>query len=336
MEKRYLSVLRTAGWAALAAAAVTFGVAFTPLRAVEGFALLVALPDRLLALGSGVVAVAAGLLARRDRDAWRRWLLLAGVGLVLSAAFAGRVVSQGLANPTPAIPEPGLRILSWNAQGVPPGEIAERAYEVIKPRDVDVLVLPEGLAEQVSEQLGALGWSHELFDVTGTAALVRSDLARDAGYKVLPGNPPWAGLTVAPEHPTATTPVIVAAHVQQPSPGNVAVRNEHLDWVRSVCEGDYVIAVGDFNSTLNHLDGGRIGRCADVASAVGAGATATWPTWLPSWMGISIDRALVSPPYAPGRFSFEVLYDVDTSGGQGWGMGEGSDHWPILVEAPAN
>ncbi len=57
---------------------------------------------------------------------------------------------------------------------------------------------------------------------------------------------------------------IVAAHVQQLSPGNVAIRNEHVEWVRSVCDGrDYVLAVGDFNSTANHLDGGRIGRCAD-------------------------------------------------------------------------
>ncbi len=57
---------------------------------------------------------------------------------------------------------------------------------------------------------------------------------------------------------------IVAAHVQQLSPGNVAIRNEHVEWVRSVCDGrDYVLAVGDFNST--------------------AGASAGAPTTGPSW-----------------------------------------------------
>jgi endonuclease/exonuclease/phosphatase family metal-dependent hydrolase len=319
----------------LVGAAFALVAAFTPLRSAEVFALLVAPPDRLFALALLVVGAGSLVAWWRDRRAGRRWLPLGGAALLLCVLFVGRVVVQGVANDVPTESTPALRVLSWNAQGVHPAEIAERADAVIRQRTVDVLVLPEGMGEWVSNNLDVLAWEHELFEVDGVSVLIRADLAHDAGYEATPGGPPWAGMALTPRLPAAATPVIVAAHVQQPSPGNVAIRNEHVEWVRSVCDGrDYVLAVGDFNSTANHLDGGRIGRCADVASAVGAGATATWPTWLPPWAGISIDRAMVSPPYAADRFGVHVLYDIDTSGGDGWGTGRGADHWPILVEVP--
>ena len=162
--------------------------------------------------------------------------------------------------------------------------------------------------------------------------MVRTSLAARAGYRIVPGNPPWAGLAIQPKNTSAVTPTIVGVHVQQPSPGNLSVRAEHLSWVQGICDReDYVLAVGDFNATLNHLSQASLGRCRDIGVQHRAGASSTWPTWLQFWWGFSIDRAMVSPPYDEKKTTFEILRDVDTSGVPGWGNGSGADHWPIIV-----
>ena len=331
------SPLPAFGWVIVGTLAGLWVLAFTPLRSVEGVAPLVA-PDRLAALIALAVAVLSGMAARRREPNRRGRVALMVVALLVCCLFTSRVLVQGIGTVVPAHGESALRVLSWNAAGVHPAEIAQRLHEVVVRRDVDVLVLPETggeVARIVSDRLDLLGWDHALFESEATSVFVRDVLADEAGYLLLPENPPWAGIAVKPRRPSAETPLIVAVHVQQPSPGNVAVRNEHLGWVESLCAGsDFVLAVGDFNTTPNHLDEGRLGRCADVAVAVGAGAASTWPTWLPEWLGISIDRAMVGPPYAPGGFGFEVLRDIDTDG-PGMGSDDGADHWPILVEVTA-
>ena len=331
---RRVSRLQGTAWAVVLGAGTVWVIALTPLRSTEGFALLVALPGRPMALTLLGLAIGFGWAARQEQSRMQ-WLALSTAALMVCCLFIGRAVAQGLSNAVPAASAPALRALSWNTQGVDPGTIADRVDEVIRERSIDLIVMPEGLAHRVAENLDHLGWSNLMFRTEETAVIMRADLAREAGYKVISGNPPWAGVAITPTTPTAATPIIVAVHIQQPSPGNVEVRNEHLDWVHSLCDGsDYVLAVGDFNSTVNHLYDRRIGACVDVASSVGAGAASTWPTWLPSWAGISIDRALVSPPYVPELFGFEVLHGFDTSGSDGWGSGRGSDHWPILIEVP--
>ncbi|AQP46684.1 hypothetical protein BW730_03215 [Tessaracoccus aquimaris] len=331
------SPLLVVGWVTVGTLATLWVLAATPLRSVEGVAPLVA-PDRVAALIALTVALLSGLAARRMGPARRRLVVLLVASLLVCGLFVGRVLVQGTHSVVPAHGEPTLRVLSWNAAGVHPADIAQRFHEVAVRRDVDVLVLPETgdeIARMVSDRLDLLGWDHAMFEDGATSVFVRDALATEAGYVLLPGNPPWAGITVKPRRASAETPFIVAVHVQQPSPGNVAVRDEHLAWVESLCAGsDFVLAVGDFNSTPNHLDSGRLGRCADVALAVEAGAASTWPTWLPSWLGISIDRAMVGPPYEPGTFGFEVLRSVDT-GGPGLGSDDGADHWPILIEVTA-
>ena len=203
---------------------------------------------------------------------------------------------------------------------------------------MDVIVLPEtgdAIANQVFDEFERLGWDSAGFTEEATAVIMRSDLAALGDYRVLPGRPAWAGFAVAPRIPSATTPITLAPHIQQPSPANLVGRAEHLARAEGVCqESDFVVAVGDFNSTLNHSDGTRLGRCSDVAAASGAGASATWPTWLPAWVGISIDRAMVGEAFEPHEASFEVLRDVPSDGVEGWGSGSGADHWPILVTLP--
>ena len=80
--------------------------------------------------------------------------------------------------------------------------------------------------------------------------------------------------------------------------------------------------LGDLNTTLNHLPGAKLGACRDVAAAHGAGAASTWPTWLPSWLGVAIDRFLVGEAYDAENATFRVRDDVEV---------HQADHRPIEV-----
>lgn len=334
---RPLSFLNALILAVFSGLILTWLIPFTPLRSFEVTAIL-ASPDRAFATVLALLSIFALLAAWRSPEHRKRWLLTALVGLVATALFVGRVWHQGTDGEVPSAANPALRILSWNAQGVAPVEIADRLWREIEHESIDAIVLPEtgdAIAEMVSDRLDILGWRHVLFEREATSVLMRNALAQDGQYSLLEGNPPWAGITVAPRQATARTPTFVAVHVQQPSFGNIQIREEHISWVQEACAHDYVIAVGDFNSTLNHLDNATLGQCVDVSASLGAGAAGTWPTWLPHWLGLSIDRAMVSHPYKPTEFGFKVLYHFDTSGQNGWGTGAGADHWPIVVEVPA-
>lgn len=295
----------------------------TRLRQWEVFAILVA-PDKAIALAVGVVALSA-LGIGIARTGWRALIPVAVAGLFVACLYGGRVLSQGVADPLPAR-RGGLVVLSWNAQDTPPSDIVSAVAPVLHDRNVRVVILPEtgsSAGQRVSAGLAELGWGNHYFGPEATGVLIRSDLAEAGGYELVPGNPPWAGLTVAPSTPSVGTPVVLAAHIIQPSLGNVDVRRKQLRWVRRTCrDNEFVLAVGDFNATLNHLPGDRLGACADVAVAQGAGAASTWPTWLPPWLGISIDRALVGPPLGREQAAVEILRGLDTAG---------ADHWPILV-----
>lgn len=317
------------------AAALLWVVGITPLRTVEGLAMLVAV-DVVL----GVAVLAIGLVslwfAVRRKRARRAWTWLVVGSILVAGAFVARPAAQGLSSRSEPMREPVISFLSWNAQGVDPGGIASRVLPVIAERNVAVLVLPEtggAVAQAVSEALRLAGWSHSLFEREATSVFIQSTLAEAKGYRVEDGNPPWAGLQVSPRSPSSSAPVIVAVHVQQPSPGNHAVRESHLQWIEGIChDREYVVALGDFNSTPNHLINGGLGRCADVALANGNGAASTWPTWLPAWLGISLDRAMVGPPFAADGMGFEILRSFDVGGSPSWGSGRGADHWPIVLE----
>ena len=200
----------------------------TRLRQWEVFAILVA-PDKVIALSVGVAALLAlgcGIFGRR-----RRVLIpVAIAGLLVSSLYGGRVLVQGVIDPPPPT-QGGLTVLSWNAQDTSPADIVSAIASVVRDRDVEVIILPEtgSLAgRRVSDGLRELGWSNEYFGPEATGVLIRSDVAETGGYGLVPGNPPWAGLTVAPATASAGTPVILAAHITQPSLGNVDVRGKQL------------------------------------------------------------------------------------------------------------
>lgn len=292
--------------------------------------------DLVLALVSFFLVLLIVGLAIRRRFERRRWLVAGIACLLVLTAYIARPLSQGLASQAAVTGKSRVTFMSWNAQGVDPGDIADRVLPVLLERDIDVLVLPEtggAVADTVSEALSLNNWRHTMFEREATSVFIRAELAESEGYELQDGNPPWAGILVSPLSPSLTAPVIVAVHVQQPSFGNLEVRESHLEWIRGVCDRQlYVVAVGDFNATPNHLPEGMLGGCVDVALNNGGGAASTWPTWLPPWLGISLDRMMVGPPYAASDGGFEVLRGFDISGRDGWGTGAGADHWPVVYE----
>lgn len=287
-------------------------------------------PDAVHALVWSMIAVVLATLG-----IWKRTRLavpVVALALIAGCLFGGRTMAQGLESGyVETASSAGLRALSWNAAGVDPPDIARRLFTKVEEADVAVVVLPETGdrgAEAVSAELTRLGWNHTLLGTEATSILIDKKLDDDSGYELMEGNPPWAGVAVRPSEPGRSNPVIVATHIQQPSPGNLETRIQHLEWVTQICDVErFVLAMGDFNATLNHLPGARLGGCSDIAAAQGAGAAATWPTWLPAILGISIDRAMVTDAYEPAEASFAVLRDFDTSGRGAFG----ADHWPILV-----
>ncbi|MBP3977012.1 endonuclease/exonuclease/phosphatase family protein [Microbacterium sp. BLY] len=103
--------------------------------------------------------------------------------------------------------------------------------------------------------------------------------------------------------------------------GKVLARDRPI----SLCEGDeYIVIIGDFNTTINSMGGSTLGSCTDVASMHGAGAGATWPTILPPIMGVAIDRFLVGRAYSPAEATMHIQRSVT-----------GSDHWAITGSIPA-
>lgn len=307
--------------------AILWFLPWTPAREWTIVTMLIAI-DKPISCAA-LVSVLAFIWAARK--GWRRPLsiTMASASLVVAGLFGGRTFAQGIENPAVSIPENHvLTAISWNAAGVHSGEVAERIFDNVTRYSADVVVLPETgwlAGENASAVLSAAGFENTVFapDYTATSILLNTDLAEKGRYELDTSSPPWAGLVIRPERPSAETPIIIGTHLQQPSPGNVTTWREHLAWVEGLCnESPYVIAVGDFNATLNNLGGDTVGACTDIAAQHRAGATSTWPSWLPSFLGVSIDRGLLGPAYSPENSTFSVLDDVDT---------HGTDHRPILI-----
>lgn len=312
-----------AGWVVAVAAAVAWVLPYSPAMGWPVVAQLVAI-DKPLTAALVASAVAAGVAGAVRRE--RAWIIVAAAVAVVAALFAGRVLGvQGVAAGS-APTDGSLVALSWNADGVSPGEVADTVSGLLNEHSADVVVLPETgwkSGELVRDLLVDLGHEVAVFapQSTATSVILTAELARQ--YRVADGTPPWAGVELVPTNPSPGLPVIVATHLQQPSPADVQTWHEHLGWVRAACDRTpYVLVLGDMNTTLNHLPGSSLGGCRDVAAAEGAGASSTWPTWLPDWLGVSIDRFMIGPGYTSHDATFMIARDVELAG---------ADHWPIVV-----
>jgi hypothetical protein len=314
---------------AAAIGAAAFCVPLTPLRSAPVFTQIAAIDPMGLCVAAVIaVGCAIWLVACLRRGGDRRPALVALTAFtVLATLFAVRIQAQGVADGVSPPDDSGLRIVAWNAGDAGQDDLVDRLDSLLDTTSAQIVVLPE-TGWKTAQIVGAELHGHDLrvFEWEGTATSVLMDdgLAADGEYAIdVSSTPPWAGLVVRPAHPSARFPVIVAAHFQQPSADTTRTWSDHVRWAAAMCDSSpFVIIVGDLNTTLNQLDGSHIGACRDVAAARGAGAAATWPTWLPAAAGISLDRFMVGREWNPQQQTFRVLRGI---------VSPGADHWPIEV-----
>jgi endonuclease/exonuclease/phosphatase (EEP) superfamily protein YafD len=246
------------------------------------------------------------------------------VALLVSAGISAAIVmARGLVNAEPAIARPDqLRIFSWNTNGalVTPDAIASAAAAV----HANVVVLPDissGDERRILDAFTAHQIPMQPRSVPASGAkvlvLISSSLDRSDAVSVGTGMKSRS-LVVRPND--STLPTFVAIHAEKPLLSGSASWDADLTWVADICRSDNVIAIGDFNATLDGFGGDRLGSCRDAATSVDAGSVGTWPTSVPVWLAMPIDHVLVTPQWMVD--SFTVLTDHDASGAR---------HRPILA-----
>lgn len=287
-----------------------------PLRInrVVPFAALVSLRDALTVLACvGFVITVASLLWRRSRPV----VTPLAVGLLVLTVISGTVVtSRGFANPEPAPPTAGqLRILSWNTNGdlVAPSAIAALAARL----RANIVVLPDAdIARTASSYADAFQATHYPMRL----AAAPGPSAQIAVYITAPYNNRYDHVVTGPNPDkaqritsnTADLPTIVALHAAQPTFHGTKQWNTDLSWVADQCRSGQVVAVGDFNATVDGFGTSALGDCADAAAARQAGSVGTWPTTAPTWLGMPIDHILATSGWHAQ--SFTVINDQDHSG----------------------
>lgn len=260
--------------------------------------------------------------------------------LVFSLVSGGIHVARGLDTSQRIDGETDdLIVLTWNTLGDEPG--ADEIARIIDETGADAVMLPEttqalgvGVAERLRDR-GNPFWvlSNDYspsYGALNTTLLVSTALGEyradgsAGGTRTLP--------TVVARPVDGDGPVLISTHPVAPVPQQMRNWRADLEFVAGLCDGsDSVVMAGDFNSTVDHWwqfrteldDGGMgdLGVCRDAASAVGAGAVGTWPTWAPPWLGANIDHVVATPDWTP--VAARVLTGLDDSG---------TDHRPVLVQ----
>lgn len=243
--------------------------------------------------------------------------------------FAGRNLAQGVGDGSLSDGTGAIAFISWNSGEVDTQSVADQITPMIRDVKADIVVLPEVgwvTGEEVGRMLDSQGFPNQTFapESATTSVLLSAALSSNGRYSSDDNTPAWAGVVLRPERVSAATPVIVGVHLQQPGLTSADTWQTHLQWVRDLCENnEYIVVIGDFNSTVNSMGGSTLGGCRDVASAHGSGAGATWPTMLPPIMGIAIDRYLIGDGYSPEEATMRIQRSLT-----------GSDHWAITGTVP--
>ncbi|WP_425844753.1 endonuclease/exonuclease/phosphatase family protein [Agrococcus sp. TSP3-2-1] len=288
----------------------------------------------------GVIGIALVLaLIALGFVGWRRVrpfvLGIVSLLLVFSLVSGGIHASRGLDDGQSIDRDSGdLVVLTWNTLGDEPG--VDEIARVIDETGADAVMLPETTLELgvgVAELLRGRGnpfwvhtsWVDPAYGALNTTLLISAALGEyttdlSAGdTRTLP--------TVVARPDDGDGPVFVATHPVAPVPQQMRNWRADLEFVASLCDGsESVVMGGDFNSTLDHwwglrAEGGDLGVCRDAASAVGAGAVGSWPTWAPPWLGAQIDHVVATPDWEP--VAARVLTGLDDVG---------TDHRPVIVQ----
>lgn len=255
--------------------------------------------------------------------------------VVFMLVSGGIHVSRGL-DTSQSIDRDGddLVVLTWNTLGDEPG--VEEIARVIDETGADAVMLPEttlqlgvGVAELLRDR-GNPFWVHTTgyspsYGALNTTLLISVALGEYTTDSTIGGTRTLPTVVARPDD--GDGPVLVSAHPVAPVPGQMRNWRADLEFVAGLCDGsESVVMAGDFNSTLDHwwgtrAEGGDLGVCRDAATAVGAGAVGTWPTWAPPWLGATIDHVVATPDWEP--VAARVLTGLDETG---------TDHRPVIVQ----
>lgn len=303
------------------------GLCLAALLMVAGLLLILAVPLRinravpfpaLLGPRNALTAFAcAGFVVAAAGSSWRQARPIAAplaVGLLVPSVISAIVVgARGFANPEPAPPSAGqLRILSWNTNGdlVDPSDIAVLAARV----RANIVVLPDaGTATSYGGAFRNAKYPMRLVATPGPsteiAVFAAAPYSTDYDH-VETGPDPDKTLRITSD--TANLPTLVALHAPQPTWHGTQQWNTVLNWVENQCRSGQVVAVGDFNATIDSFGTSTLGNCVDAASARQASSVGTWPTIAPTWFGMPLDHVLATPGWRLQTFT--VITDQDHSG----------------------
>ncbi|SDR74085.1 endonuclease/exonuclease/phosphatase family protein [Agrococcus carbonis] len=330
-------MLGIVGWLLALVIAACLAVAAWP----QGFGLEQApVVAQVVSLRIGVVGIALVLaLLLLCFVGWRRVrpFVLGVVAMLLAFALAstGIHLSRGIdASQTIAADGDDLVVLTWNTAGDEPG--VDEIARVVDETGADAVMLAEttlplgvGVAERLRER-GNPFWVHTThydpeYGALNTTLLISTRLGEYTTDSTVGGTRTLPTIVARPDD--GEGPVLVSTHPVAPVPHQMRNWRADIEFVAGLCDGrDSVVMAGDFNSTLDHWwatreDGGDLGVCRDAATAVGAGAVGTWPTWAPPWLGPVIDHVLATPDWTP--VAARVLTGLDDAG---------SDHRPVVVQ----
>lgn len=267
------------------------------------------------------------------------------LALVLGAAAVvngGVLAARGLGSDAmPEKTETSIRVLTWNTAGS--ATTADTIAQIAVAMRADIVTLPETTiqtGEQVAvtmRELGAPMWAHHAaygeygvdgWDATSTTMLISPELG---DYSVIASSQDGTSNTSTVPSAVAMPvdgqgPTVVAAHAVAPRGEYMQAWRDDLQWLADQCASGNVILAGDFNATLDHMqgmgvDGGVLGRCGATTVETGNGAVGTWPTALPALLGAPIDHILATPEWTATGSA--VLTSLD---------GQGGDHRPLVVQ----
>ena len=285
------------------------------------FAQLIAFRPWLLVIGIGIV-VALGLVLRLVRAARATVAPFAAGGLAVLLVGAAIVLPRAMADPAPTT-GPALTVLAFNAfeGNADPAQLAALITEQ-QPDLVSISEAGENYLRTFRPLVEPLGYRAEISattrsDVASVTLLVANRLG-EASIRV------GTESTAFPYLETTGGELgelrFVAYHAAAPVRRWMSRWRSDLALLAQWCRaGTPAIVAGDFNATLDHspLRAGMAG-CADAADQRGAGLV---PTWSPSegtqLFGPQIDHVIATEGIVAETFS---VHDI-----------EGSDHRAVLT-----
>lgn len=286
---------------------------------ITPFAQVVSFRPYVLVGVAALVLVLAGLSWR-----FRRLIPAAVVLLVVLAVGVAMTVPRTQASPLPA----GGRALSVLAFNTLDGsaDVSELA-EVIRTERPDLAALIEvgqAYRDRLAPLVEPLGYrmvtasgtdNDGVTDVYGVTALVAAHLG--GVTSTIDASTQFPIVEIGGGELGATR--FVAFHAVAPRRGDVSEWSSDLGKLARYCTGvTPAIVAGDFNATLDHsVLRGVTSGCSDAAAQRGEGLQATWPTWMPDWLGPQIDHVFATSPIAAEDFAVREI--------------TGSDHRAVLV-----